>query len=39
MKEKKAIAINGTKAVKIYSSSSPVKKTGGCGCGKSTKKQ
>jgi len=40
MEKKKTMALHGTQSAKVYTSSpAPVKKTGGCGCGKKIKKQ
>ncbi|WP_274599142.1 hypothetical protein [Anoxybacillus flavithermus] len=40
MEKKKTMALHGTQSAQVYTSSpAPVKKTGGCGCGKKIKKQ
>ncbi|MBB5354233.1 hypothetical protein HNR43_000188 [Anoxybacillus mongoliensis] len=40
MEKKKPMVLGGSQAAKVYTSSpAPVKKTGGCGCGKKIKKQ
>ncbi len=40
MEKKKPMVLGGSQTAKVYTSSpTPMKKTGGCGCGKKMKKQ